>query len=67
MEFEIKTTFYLSDADKEEILETISKGHSVEYAVEDFISGLDDCDYYLAGMVEEKIVKYFKELLTNEK
>jgi hypothetical protein len=66
MEFEIRTTFYLSEADKKEILETISKGFSIEYAVEDFISGLDDCDYYLAGMVEEKIVNYFKNLLTNK-
>ena len=67
MEFEINTAFYLSDGDKEEILAMISNGYSVEYAVKDFISGLDDCDYYLAGMVEEEIINYFKNLLTNEK
>lgn len=66
MEFEINTTFYLSDSYKEAILETISKGYSVEYAVEDFIDGLDDCDYYLVGIIEEKIINYFKNLLTNE-
>ena len=67
MEFEINTTFYLSDLGKKAILEMISKGYSVEYAVEDFIDGLDDCDYYLAGIVEKEIIKYFKNLLTNEK
>ena len=66
MEFEINTTFYLDEIDKKEILETISKGYSVEYAVEDFIEGLDDCSYYLALMVEKEIVDYFKKCLTNE-
>ena len=66
MEFEINTTFYLDEVDKKEILEMISKGYSVEYAVKHFISGLDDCDYYLAGIVEEEIINYFKNLLTNE-
>ena len=63
MEFEINTTFYLDEIDKKEILETISKGYSVEYAVEDFIEGLDDCNYYLALMVEKEIVDYFKKML----
>lgn len=63
MEFEINTTFYLDEVDKKEILETISKGYSVEYAVEDFIEGLDDCSYYLALMVEKEIVDYFKKML----
>ena len=61
MEFEINTTFYLDEVDKKEILETISKGYSVEYAVEDFIEGLDDFSYYLALMVEKEIVDYFKK------
>jgi hypothetical protein len=62
MEFEINEIFYLSEGDEEEILESISKGHSVDYAVRDFINGLDDCLYYFALAVEDKIIEYIKTI-----
>lgn len=64
MGFEINTTYYLCDGEIKEILETILLGYSVEYAVDDFIHGIDDDDYRLAlRIAEEKIVDYFKKSL----
>ena len=61
MEFEFTETVYFSEFDEEEVLENISNGMTVEEAVADWISRLDDCEYYIVSRVEEQIVNYMKE------
>lgn len=66
MEFEFKETVYFSEFDEEEVLENISNGMTIERAVADWISGLDDCEYYIVCRVEEQIISYMYSVLERE-
>ena len=58
MELWITTMVYI---EMDTIREKIKKGASIEEAVDDYISGLDDCEYYLIGEEEKaKIIHALK-------
>lgn len=56
MELEINYTVWI---DTDEILKGIKKGLSLNDAIEDYVSGLDDADYYLIGSTEIEKIKNF--------
>lgn len=63
MELKIVSYVYI---DVDAIWETmLNKGSTLEWAIDDYVSGLDDCDYYAIGNEELEKIKNF--MLTNKK
>jgi hypothetical protein len=58
MEFEYQGSFYFSQQDEDEVLGLISNGFTVEGAVQEWVSGLDDCFYYEVENVRDQIISY---------
>ena len=55
MYFEYTDSFYVNDADFEEMIRMIKKGFTPQEAIDDWGAGLDDCDYYRVGNIEEEL------------
>lgn len=66
MEFEFKETVYFSEEDEKEVRKNISNGMTIDRAVSDWISGLDDCDYYIVCRIEDQIIDYMYSVLERE-
>ena len=61
MDFGFSGNYHLSRDDKNEILNAISNGMSVEEAVEDWASGLSDLDYFIVNeFILDRIINYFE-------
>jgi len=61
MDFGFSGNYHLSRDDKNEILNAISNGMSVEEAVEDWASGLNDLDYFIVNeFILDRIIDYFE-------
>lgn len=58
MEFEYQGSFYFSQEDENEVLGLVSNGFTVEGAVQEWSSGLDDCFYYEIENVRSQIISY---------
>lgn len=58
MEFEYQGSFYFSQQDEDEVLGLISNGFTVEGAVQEWVSGLDDYFYYEVENVRDQIISY---------
>lgn len=61
MDFGFSGNYHLPESDKKEILNAIENGMSVEEAVEDWASGLNDFDYFIVNeFVLDRIINYFE-------
>lgn len=61
MDFGFSGNYHLPENDKKEILNAIANGMSVEEAVEDWASGLNDFDYFIVNeFVLDRIMNYFE-------
>ena len=69
MELKITTTVYIEmDCLVKKAQKPEWKNRSLDDLIEDYISGLDDCDYYLIGTEEtEKIKTELRKRLKNLK
>lgn len=54
MELEITTCIYINI---DEIIEHILNGTNIDDAIDNYIIGMDDCEYYLIGSEETKKIK----------
>lgn len=67
VEFEYSSSFYLSSGDIEDILENVRNGLTVEEAVVDWYSGLDDSDYYIVSEhLKDRIIEYIEENMEDD-
>lgn len=59
MEFNyvVKDTIIVSEDELNYMAEQVKSGMSVERVVDDYIAGLDDCDYYNSFAFDYKIMK----------
>jgi hypothetical protein len=71
MEFTYTNTFYVEEADIAYMVDcVISKDYSVEEAVDDWASGLDDADFYAVGYIEDDLIQVINDMankIKNEK
>lgn len=67
MDFDFSGSYYLSENDEKEILNAIADGMSVEEAVRDWVSGLDDLYYFIINeFILDRIISYIEsEVLKN--
>lgn len=56
MFFNYSDSFYVSDEDFDEMLRYMEKGRSAQLALSDWVSGLDDSDFFIVGKVEMDII-----------
>lgn len=65
MEFDFTSTFYVTEDDLNEMVDLCHRtACSPQDALNYVASRWDDCDYYLVGLVEEKIIAEIKKRLT---
>lgn len=59
MEFNyvIKDCILVPEEDLNEMAERVKNGESIEYVVDEYIIGLDDCEYYNSFAFDYKIIK----------
>lgn len=56
--------FYLSSNDIDEILNNVRNGLTIEEAVEDWVCGLDDLDYYIVeAYIKNRIVEHIRQIV----
>lgn len=61
MDFGFAGNYRLNESDKKDILTNIENGMTVEEAVEDWVSGLNDSDYVIVNeFVLDRIIDYFE-------
>ena len=63
MNFDFSESFYVSENDIEEMCNSVKNGWSIQMAINDWASGLDDCDYYSVGYIEEQLADEIKKRL----
>lgn len=64
MEFTYTNTFYVEEADIAYMVDcVISKDYSVEEAVDDWASGLDEADFYAVGYIEDKLIQTINDIV----
>lgn len=56
MEFEVKTSVWVSEGDIRELCKRIRRGERSDLAFEDIACGWDDCDYYLSSYIEDDVI-----------
>ena len=63
MEFDytIEGSIWVSEDDLNEMAEKVKNGEPAERVVNDYISCLDDCEYYISYAYEDKIINEIKE------
>lgn len=67
VDFGYSGSFYLSSSDIEDILTNVRNGSSVEEAVVDWYSGLDDSDYYIVlEHLRDRIIEYIEENMEDD-
>ena len=66
MEFEFTGTLYVEENDLREMCEMCQKTKCTPQEALNMVSdGWVDCDFYLVGLVEEKIIKEIEKRLTS--
>lgn len=64
MEFEYTDCFYVSEGDLDEICDNVKHGSmTIQEAVNDWAAGLDDCDFYRVGNIEDDLIAKIEEML----
>ena len=64
VDFGYSGSFYLSSGDIEDILTNVRNGSTVEEAVVDWYSGLDDSDYFIISEhLKDRIVEHIREIM----
>ena len=63
MEFEIRDTFYISEADFDKMVQLCLRGYSPQYAITDVASGWDDVDFYRVGLIEDQLIEKIEQVL----
>lgn len=63
VEFEYSSSFYLSSGDIEDILTNVRNGLTIEEAVVDWYSGLDDSDYFIVlEHLKDRIIEHIEKI-----
>ena len=65
MEFEYQASFYFSQEDENKVLGLISNGFTVESAIQEWATGLEDSDYYTIDYVRDQIISYIYSKIEN--
>lgn len=65
MEFEFRDSFYVEEADLEEMVRLVRDGYEIPVAVSAVACGWDDCEFYTFGLVEEQVYEEIKKRLDN--
>jgi len=65
MEFEINTSVWIDMDILVNMVLNGTQGMTIDEIVNDFIAGLDDCDFYLACIIREEIKKELQKRLDN--
>lgn len=63
MEFEIRDTFYVSEADFDKMVQLCLNGYSPQNAITDVASGWDDVDFYRVGLIEDQLIEKIEQVL----
>lgn len=64
VDFEYTGSFHLSKCEIDEILDNTQNGSTVKEAVEDWICGLDNSDYYvIQEYLKDRIIEYIKQIV----
>ena len=53
----VKGCISISEDELNEMVERVKNGESIEHVVNNYINGLDDCEYYNSDAFDYKIIK----------
>ena len=66
MNFEIYDSFYVEEADLEEMVRLVrEEGYKIPVAVNAVACGWNDCEFYTFGLVQEQVYEEIKKRLDN--
>ena len=67
VDFGYSGSFHLSSSDIDEILNNVRNGSTVEEAVVDWYSGLDDSDYYIVlEHLRDRIIEHIEQIVEDD-
>ena len=67
VDFGYSGSFHLSKSYIDEIVNSVRNGSTVEEAVVDWISGLDDCDYYIVQeYLKDRIIEHIEQIVEDD-
>ena len=55
MDFEFRSSIYISEEDLEELAQAVREGQSFDDAYDELVCGWDDCDYGCSGYIAEAV------------
>ena len=66
-DFGYSGSFHLSKSYIDEIINAVRNGSTVEEAVVDWVSELDDCDYFIVQEhLKDRIIEYIEEIVEDD-
>lgn len=67
VDFGYSGSFHLSKSYIDEIVNSVRNGSTVEEAILDWLSGLDDCDYYIVQEhLKDRIIEHIEQIVEDD-
>lgn len=63
MEFEFTGSLFIEENDLEKMCELCRKGYTPRKAFNEVVNGWDNCDYAMAGLIEDDVIKELENRL----